>query len=130
MESLKFKGNKVTGTIPNELYMAIIRIQGDKNLSFEEACIEAAILIDPKREEFDKKVEKKAETLSKSRFLTQLNIAKQTIKNTAYKEGFKKGKMVYRLPCYVCGKDMSLNSQIWESAKEFLNNKWRHSECN
>ncbi len=130
MKSIKFNdNNNPTVDIPNELYMAIIRIQGTNNLSFEEACQEAAILIDPKIDEFNKQVKMKSETLSKSRFMTQLNNAQQTIKDNAFLEGFEKGKKFYRLQCYVCGKDMSLNSQIWESAKELLNNRWIHSEC-
>jgi len=129
MESLKFKGNKVTGTIPNELYMAIIRIQGTNNLSFEEACQEAAILIDPKKDEFNKQVKMKSETLSKSRFMTQLNNAKQTIKDNAFLEGFEKGKKFYRLQCSVCGKDIPITDKIWNNALIFLNNNWRHGGC-
>jgi hypothetical protein len=47
LSSVSFHGDHVKATIPNKLYQAIIRIQGDLNIGFEEACFEAGRLIDP-----------------------------------------------------------------------------------
>lgn len=133
MNSIKFKGKKIIIEISNEFYLTLIRIQGKHNLSFEEACDKAAIMIDPRTDEFNKQVNIKAETLCKSRFMTQLNKSKQTIADKKYDEGFCNGyedkESEYVFPCGKCNKEIPMNDEMWELASKFLSGRWIHVKC-
>lgn len=134
METIKFKDNKVTAEIPKPLYQAIIRIQGEKDVDFPEACEIAGELVDPRRKDFEKAVKVEVDRRVKSKFMIQVNKAKETISEKKYLEGHYEGVEVglnsYRYPCNICGKPIPLNEKTWEYASQFLTKLgWGHSSC-
>tara|TARA_B100000315_G_scaffold49545_1_gene44159 strand:+ start:2730 stop:3368 length:639 start_codon:yes stop_codon:yes gene_type:complete len=131
---LVMAGNEVKASIPKNLYMSIVKIQGNLNLDFKEACEVIAKQSDPKQKEFEKAVNLEADRRFKSGLMTQLNKAKKTISEKKYREGFIDGgiekKMEYTVPCNVCLEDMVLSENMWEDAKEYLKSKrWGHAKC-
>ena len=142
MSSLTFSGDTVKTSIPKTLYQAIIRIQAEKDVDFDEACEIAGKLVDPRRNDFEKAVKIETDRRFKSTFMAQLNKAKKTIKNKeweigfqdGYKEGvdygYKKASNRFQYPCNICGEKIPLSDTTWESASQFLTEKgWGHTEC-
>lgn len=120
--------------IPRSLYQAIIRIQAAEDLDFREACLSAAHLVDPRRDEYDEAVRDEADRLAKSRFFKQLNKARRKIGDKEYSKGFndgyEAGSELFKYPCSVCSEPIVLSDKSWESAKEFLVKEgWGHSKC-
>ena len=102
--------------LPRALYQAIIRLQGNEDLDFEPACLKAALLLDPKRDEYKKAVLDEANRLAKSRFMTQLNTARKTIESQSYWLGHSAAKQQHaqiHYPCSKCKKEMT-----WDLSQE------------
>ena len=124
--------------IPRELYMAIVKIQAEKDLDWYDACIEASRLVTTNREEVEKLAEKKARELYNSKFMSQLNKARRKVWEDGYEKGYGDGYRVehFTVPCCVCGGPTlitSENREQWEKEvkpilyKAFSN--WGHKEC-
>lgn len=131
-EDMKFKVE-----IPWELHQAIIRIQAEEDLPFTKACLKAAMLVDPRREQFKKAVKEEADRLGKSRFMGQVNKARKTIEDNSWQNGAKyvrSNEDNFRVPCSVCGKHMRFSSddKEWEDEKKTLYKafgNWYHTMC-
>ena len=123
--------------IPKELHQAIIRIQADETLDFVDACRKAALLVDPRREEYRKAVEDEANRLAKSRFMKQINKARKTIEDQAYQRGadyVRNSEDNFHTPCSVCGKPIHFSNSLsnWEDVRKPLHeafSKWYHGNC-
>jgi hypothetical protein len=85
----------IVSKIPRSLHQALIRIQAKDDISFEEACEKAAILLDQNSKVFDETINSKANALYKKRHMTELNKARQTIstdgRQASYELGHKAG---------------------------------------
>lgn len=106
--------------IPRELIMAIVRIQAAENLDFDEACKRGAILIDRNRPKSKHDEELRAQAIYKSRFMTELNKARNTIRDDAWNDGanwVRQNENNFHTPCSTCGKLTSLSNRDnnWES---------------
>jgi hypothetical protein len=135
-------GRKVKRTIPWSLHMAIVRLQGTEELEYAEACVRAAVLIEEGGEGFKEAVKVEANRLYKSRFLGELNKAKNTwIQkgiSIGYKDGMNQGfnlasdRFQILYPCASCGCDIVLrpDGEATKSAVEHLKSAgWRHTDC-
>ena len=135
-------GKKVKKTIPWSLHMAIVRLQGTEELEYEEACARAAVLIEEGRERFKEAVKTEASRQYKSRFLGEMNKAKNTWiqkgYNSGHKDGMDQGSNLAResfqisYPCATCGSDIVLRPDggAARSAVEHLKSEgWRHTDC-
>ena len=127
-------------TIPHELQIEILRIQVEENLSWEDACAKAATLLKTNSEEFKRAVEAEAERRYKSRHMSELDKARKTIEEKAYRKGYEEGYTKamsedhFYVPCSICGKPMHFSSKDvnWEDVKQVLYNafrNWHHTSC-
>ncbi len=139
--SLKHHPQPVSLPIPHQLELAIRRIQVNKELTWEGACLEAAKIL----ENFDRKVKAEAERLYKAKFFEQMNKARKSIYESGYKKGYDEGYKDgyndamqiehFSIPCPICGEPMIFKSDedIWETEikpkliEAF--SRWRHKEC-
>ncbi len=123
--------------VPWKLHQAIIRIQAQDDVNFTDACLKAAVIIDPRREEYQKAVLGEADRLAKSRAMTQLNKARTTIRKEAFNECasyVRQNEDNFRVPCPTCGLPMRLSSLSadWPTVRETLYRAfqgWRHTRC-
>ncbi|UCD44584.1 MAG: hypothetical protein JSV27_10765 [Candidatus Bathyarchaeota archaeon] len=142
MKASSKKGKIVKKSIPWELHMAIVRLQGAEELEYEEACVRAAVLIEEGDEKYRENVRAEANRMYKSRFMAEQNRAKNTWHKKGYDEGFTDGeakgfdaaKNAYQItyPCSNCGDDIILirNGEDTMSALEYLKSQgWRHGQC-
>jgi hypothetical protein len=96
--------------------MAIIRLQGEEELEYDEACVKAATLIEEGGERYREDVRAEANRIHKSRFMVELNKGKNTWYRKGYDDGLVDGRKagievaenVYmiRYPCARCGGDI------------------------
>ena len=137
------KKKMVKKSIPWELHMAIVRLQGAEELEYNEACVRAAALMEEGGEMYRDEVKAEANRMYKSRFMAELNKARNTLYQRGYDEGVSDGrktgyevvKNVYQItyPCANCGGDLVLkrNGEDTKSAIEHLKSQgWRHTKCN
>jgi len=142
MKASRKKGKMVKRSIPWALHMAIVRLQGTEELEYEEACARAAMLIEEGGERFKEKVKAEASRQYKSRFLGEMNKAKNTWIQKGYTSGHKDGmdqgsnlardRFQISYPCATCGTDIVLrpDGEATKSAVEHLKSEgWRHTEC-
>jgi hypothetical protein len=142
MRASRKNGKMVKRSIPWALHMAIVRLQGAEELEYEEACVRAAVLIEEGSEKHKEAVKAEANRLYKSRFMAELNKAKNTWHQKGYDKGFGEGKKAgidvsreayqIKYPCSKCGGDLILRpgNVDTESAIEFLKSQgWGHSQC-
>jgi hypothetical protein len=137
------KGRKVVKrSIPWALHMAIIRLQGEEELEYDEACVKAAALIEEEGVRYREDVRAEANRIYKSRHMVELNKARNTWYRKGYgdgladgrKDGIEVAETVYmiRYPCARCGGDVVLtrNGEDTRSAIEFLKSVgWGHKQC-
>jgi DNA-directed RNA polymerase subunit RPC12/RpoP len=113
--------------IPWELHQAIVRVQAQDDLSFEDACLKIATLSDSARKEYQKAVLGEADRLARSRSMIQINKSRKTIQDSAYKGGYDSGYKVgydtgygtgynaaltqFRYLCAGCGQTIYAGSQ-------------------
>jgi hypothetical protein len=116
--------------ISQNLYMAIVKIQANQNISdWKRACDRAAVLLGESTKKFDNLVANEARKRYNGLFMQQLNEAKKTIeKNVREKEDN------FRVQCGKCGQPMHFSSSDgnWEQSKEILNKafeSWTHVKC-
>lgn len=142
MVSSKRDERKVRKSIPWALHMAIVKLQGAEELEYDEACVRAAALIEEGGEKYKEAVSSEANRLYKSRFMGELNKARNTLYQRGHTDGFREGKMegidegikTYQIkyPCPRCDGDMILRpgNEDTSDAIEYLKSKgWRHSQC-
>ena len=123
--------------IPWALHQALIRIQGEGELTFTEGCLKAAVLVDTRREQYKKNVKDEADRLGKSRYMGQLNKARTTVEDSGRKKGenhVRSNEDNFRVPCSVCGKYMHFSSKDkeWDAEKKALYPafaNWHHTAC-
>ncbi len=128
--------------IPRELQHAIMKIQVEEDLEFDEAAKKVALLADKNSLAFKKKVNLEADRKAKSEYMTALNKAKESIRASAWDEGHDNGleegwddgvlhgKEEFQYPCRGCGKPITLSDKSWKDARNFLiQNRWGHANC-
>jgi len=116
--------------IPKELQKAIVRIQAKKDLEFDEAAYEAAMLVDPRRKEFNDQVKKEADRLNRVQYFQQLNKTRINIRNDGYSKGTSDTLNKFTYPCIVCDQPIILGDNSWKSAREYLiEQRWGHAKC-
>jgi len=120
--------------IPRELHMALLRIQVEGDLDWEEACLKAATLLDRNSEEFKKAVKREAERIYSSRFIKQLNKARETIWEEGYEKGYEDGERENAIwyYCDVCGKPIYVrpNSESHKAIIRYMREHgWGHKSC-
>lgn len=124
------KRKPVKTTIPWELYMAIVRLQGEEDLDWDQACIRTAELVDVRREEFLRAVDGAANRVYKSRHMKELNKSKQSWTKRGYDRGVEEYRVTY--PCSVCGGDLILKpgAKDHEAMKGMMQQAgWAHTTC-
>jgi hypothetical protein len=138
MLTLKDRKDAVKAEIPKELYMAIVKLQAAEELDWEGACMRGAKLIDANSAEFKRMIELEAQRLYKQRFMKELNKARETITNNAWKSGaqwVRRHQDNFRVPCSICREPLYFSSSDsnWESEIKptlydaFKN--WYHVRC-
>ncbi|MFI5420337.1 MAG: hypothetical protein ACHQ1H_05170 [Nitrososphaerales archaeon] len=99
--------------LPWELTKEILRAQVEQNLSWDGACRHVAGLVD--KVKLDELVEKKAESLGKSRFFKSMNAARNKIASDAAvgaAEQVRKNECNFHTPCMKCGEPLLFNSHM------------------
>jgi hypothetical protein len=99
-------------TIPWILEKLILRIMVEQDIDWDLACINLANQFNP--DELKKMVEKRAESLGKSRFMIALNTSRDGIKAQTILETVKRIRETednYSVPCPKCGKPMHFTSR-------------------
>jgi len=107
-----------------------------------DACAKAAVLIENGGKRFKEEVKAEANRQHKSRFMGEMNKAKNTWFQKGYDSGHEDGvKQGYDLardrfqityPCAVCGVNLVLrpDGEATKSAVEHLKSEgWRHTDC-
>ena len=129
-------------TIPWGLQIAVIKLQGRMESTYEEACIRASQLLDPNSKEFEKVVADEVSKIEKSQIMSKVNKSRKTWTEKGYKKGFSEGhrqgyrkgeaehKIVYS--CSVCNGELVMkpgeNDHI--AMKKIMSDAgWAHSSC-
>jgi len=131
---LTVKGKTIRAEIPRELALAIMRIEVEEDLDWVEACRRAAMLIERGGEEFEKAVRREAQRIYNSRFMKQLNKARDTIWEEGYETGYEDGRREYAIwyYCNVCGKPIygRPNAESHKAIIEYMRQHgWSHVAC-
>jgi len=113
-----------------------------------------AKLADINSDTFEKQVQERANKIMNSRFMKQLNKAKETIRGIAWNAGYDEGQKVgydsgkkdgndeghkvgydegskmFKYPCNICGGLISLTKTEWVNAELYLRGAgWGHGAC-
>jgi len=135
------KGSKtvpVLEEVPRALRSAIVRVMAEHDLDWEPACEHAAMLIDKDGKNYQKAVKREAERIYKSRFMTQLNLARRSVHSGGYLEGYEAGVLEGRRKyevwyfCNVCGQRINIppNSNNHKALIEYMQEHgWGHQAC-
>ncbi len=121
------KEDVVRVEVPKVFYQALIRLMAAENLDLDGGLRKAAILIDPRREEFAKAVRDGADRLAKSSSMTMINKSRKTISESAYKAGVSQ----FRYRCNICGQTIEAQPELewrWLVEKGYLS-IWGHKAC-
>ena len=131
--------------LPETLRMAVVRLMAKYNIDLDEAYMKLAVLADQNSRIFEEVVNKKAESLYKSRVMTQMNAARVSINKTAntklqqkYTDGYNDGYIKSREDhaiyyyCNVCQKPMYIqpNSDVHQAVVNAMCKQgWGHADC-
>ena len=128
--------------IPWSLHISIIKLQGELESTYEEACIRASKLLNVNSKKFEDVVEAKVRSFEKSSLLKKVNKSRKTWTDKGYNKGYTEGHRVgymkgvreYKItyPCNICNKEMVLlpGRKNHEATKEFLRKAgWAHGSC-
>ncbi len=137
MSQKQKKGPRIRVSIPPTLYTAILKIQVNDGLNFDEAADKAASVLEPNGQMFREAVQKEAQILGQGRFMQQLNKARASIRSAAINEGaeyVRTHEVHFEIPCPKCGKPMKFSSsdQNWEKSRAALHDAfkdWSHVTC-
>ena len=123
--------------MPESLRRKILRVMLDDDSTWDNACAKAEALLATGSVAFKEAVAKEAQSLYKSRHLTELNKAMKGMKEKWYGEGYDDGaknETHFSVPCPRCGKDMNFTNfdSNWLTAKTILETAfkdWSHVNC-
>ncbi len=128
--------------IPWGLQIALIKLQGRMESTYEEACIRASQLLDPNSKEFEKAVADEVSRFEKSQIMSKVNKSRKTWTEKGYKrglseghkQGYKKGEAEHKITysCSVCNGELVMkpgeNDHI--AMKKMMSDAgWAHSRC-
>jgi len=129
-------------TIPWGLHIALIKLQGRLESTYEEACIRASKLLDPNSEVFEKAVANETSKIEKSQIMSKVNKSRKTWTDKGYergfsdghKKGFSKGmaenKITYN--CSICNGELVMKPGEDDhiAMKKMMSDAgWAHSSC-
>jgi len=127
-----------TEAIPRTLRQAVIKIMAEKDLDWSQACEVAAMLIDSNGKEFQSMVKREADRTYKSRFMSEMNKARVSVRSGGYWEGYadgneagkKEAEITYR--CNLCNEPILMlpNSESHKAMVQYMyDHGWGHSSC-
>jgi hypothetical protein len=132
----------IKSMIPWELHIALIKLQGRLESTYEEACIRASQLLDINSTEFEKAVATKIRNIMKSQVMSKVNKSRKTWTDKGYKKGYReghrqgyqKGVAEYKITysCSVCGEELVMmpdNKDHLAMKNMMINGGWAHSSC-
>jgi hypothetical protein len=139
------KGPPPIEDLPESLRKAFVRLMAKYNLDIVEAYEKLAVLADINSREFDAAVDKKANSVYKSRLMTQMNAARVSINRSAnsrlnekysegYNDGYAEGKndnAIYYY-CDVCQKPLYVqpNTEAHQAVVTAMHKLgWGHQSC-
>ena len=139
------KGPPPIEDLPESLRKALVRLMAKYNLDIAEAYEKLAAISDINSREYDAAVDMKAESLYKSRLMSQMNAARASINRSAnsklndkysegYTDGYAKGKddNAIHYFCAVCGKPIYVqpNTEAHQAVVNALQKLgWGHQSC-
>ena len=128
--------------IPWDLHIALIKLQGRLESTYEEACIQASQLMDINSTKFEKAVADEIRKSEKGQVMSKVNKSRKTWTDKGYKkgygeghrQGYKKGVAEYKItyPCSVCREELVMmpNNKDHGAMKTMMvNGGWAHSSC-
>jgi len=128
--------------IPWELHIALIKLQGRLESTFEEACIKASQLMDTNSAEFEKAVADETLNIEKSQVMTKVNKSRKTWTDKGYKkghrdgdsQGYQRGVAEYKItyPCSICDEELVMvpNNPDHQAIKPMMAKAgWAHTTC-
>ena len=132
----------INSKIPWDLHIALIKLQGRLESTYEEACIRASQLLDPNGKEFEKAVADEINKIEKSQIMSKVNKSRKTWTEKGYKKGFSEGrkeghrkgvaehKITY--PCSICKGELIMKPGEKDhiAMKKLMSDAgWRHVSC-
>ena len=134
--------------LPEKLRRAVVKLMAAEGIDVGEALDRTALLTDKNYETWDSELNAKANSLYKSRHMSELNKTRaewdrQTVKRLkeeywkGYNEGMKWVKEVectWHVPCSICGKSMDFYTwdpgfaEAYATLKKAFAN-WHHTDC-
>ena len=128
--------------IPWVLHIALIKLQGRLESTYEEACIRASQLLDSNSEEFEKAVASETSKIEKSQIMSKVNKNRKGWIEKGYKNGFSEGhKQGYRkgvtenqitYNCSVCNGEIVMKpggNDHTAMKKMMADSSWSHTSC-
>jgi hypothetical protein len=141
----KSKGPLPLEDLPGARRMALVRLMARYNIDLDEAYEKLAVLADQNSRIFDEAVKKRAESLYKSRAMTQMNAARVSINKKAnaklqsrydegYDDGYVKGRDEHAIYyyCNECQKPLYIqpNSEAHQAVVDAMYERgWGHADC-
>jgi hypothetical protein len=136
----------INSKIPWDLHIAIVKLQGKLESTYEEACIVASQLMDVNSEVFEKAVSVKVRKIEKSKAMSTVNKSRKTWTDKGYQKGYSKGikeghrkgyqkgveEYMITYPCNICNRDLVMKpGEIDHVAmKKMMTEKgWGHNKC-
>jgi len=114
--------------IPWELHIALIKLQGRLESTYEEACIKASQLMDINSAEFEKRVADETRNIEKSQVMSKVNKRRKNWTDKGYRKGVAEYKITY--PCSVCGEELVMmpgNEDHTAMKTKMHDGGWGHS---
>jgi hypothetical protein len=129
-------------TIPWELHIALIKLQGRLESTYEEACIRASQLLDINGDMFEKAVADETRKIEKGMFMSKVNKSRKTWTDKGYKKGFgegrkqgyKEGMADYKITysCNICNGELVMKpgeNDHNAMRKMMSDGGWGHASC-
>lgn len=135
--------------LPERFRKPIVRLMAAENLDLTEALERAGLLLERNSEEYSRELQAGANSIYKSRFMTEVNKVRAALDKEHKKalsrqwdDGFQSGYTYFKtdcsswhIPCSQCGKLMHFSSDdpnFAETSKVLENafSGWRHINCN
>ena len=120
----------IKSMIPWELHIALIKLQGRLESTYEEACIHASKLMDINSTEFEKRVADETRNIEKSQVMSKVNKRRKTWTDKGYRKGVAEYKIKYH--CSLCGEEIVMmpdNKDHVAMKKMMVTGGWGHSSC-
>ena len=120
----------IKSMIPWELHIALIKLQGRLESTYEEACIHASKLMDINSTEFEKRVADETRNIEKSQVMSKVNKRRKSWMDKGYRKGVAEYKITY--PCSLCREEIVMmpdNKDHVAMKKMMVTGGWGHSSC-